>query len=141
MLYLYLKAFHIISIVAWFAGLLYLPRLLAYHAASDDDKVRGQLALMERRLYRFIMNPAVAAVFILGFTLLYLNPSVASNGWLHIKLLLVFCLLAYHIVCGRYLRSFASGTNNRSPRFFRLFNEIPTIFLIIIVLLAVTKPF
>lgn len=140
MLYLTLKALHLIAIVAWFAGLFYLPRLLAYHAGSNSAEVKQQLEIMQKRLYKIIMNNALMLVIVLGFSLLWVNPAVASGGWFHIKLLLVFVLLAYHIMCGKYMKSLMAGTNKHSPRFFRLFGEIPTILLIAIVCLAVIKP-
>lgn len=141
MLYLWIKAFHLISIVVWFAGLFYLPRLFVYHSATEDENMRKSYATMERRLYRIIMNPAVMVVFILGFILLWLNPAVAYGGWFHIKLVLVLALLVYHIFCGRIMRSFAEGESPRTTGFYRLFNEVPTVFLIAIVILAVVKPF
>lgn len=141
MLYLTLKALHIIAMVAWFAGLFYLPRLLAYHAASDSTAVKQQLEIMQQRLYKIIMNNAMMLVVILGFSLLWVNPGVASSGWFHIKLLLVFVLIVYHIMCGRYMKSMIAGTNKHSSKFFRIFGEIPTLLLIAIVCLAVIKPF
>ncbi len=140
MLYLIFKSLHLIAIVAWFAGLFYLPRLMAYHAGSDSQEVKQQLELMQKRLYKIIMNNALMLVFVLGFSLLWVNPAVASSGWFHIKLPLVFLLLTYHIMCGRYMRALAAGTNKHSPKFFRLFGEIPTVLLIVIVALAVIKP-
>ena len=141
MLYLWIKAFHLIAVVAWFAGLFYLPRLFVYHSSTDDEQMRKNYALMERRLYRIIMNNAVMAVFIFGFILLWFNPALAHSGWFQLKLILVLALLAYHIVCGRILRNFANGVNTRTPRFYRIFNEVPTLFLVVIVILAVVKPF
>ncbi|MBE8182568.1 MAG: protoporphyrinogen oxidase HemJ [Candidatus Portiera sp.] len=141
MLYLTLKSLHIIAMVAWFAGLFYLPRLLAYHAGSKSSEVKQQLEIMQKRLYKIIMNNALMLVVVLGFSLLWANHSVASSGWFHIKLLLVFVLVVYHIMCGRYMRALAAGTNKHSPKFFRLFGEIPTVLLISIVCLAIIKPF
>lgn len=141
MLYLVIKAAHIIAIVVWFAGLFYLPRLFMYHSSAKSKEVREQLALMEKRLYKIIMNNAVMIVFLLGFALLWVNPSVASSLWFQIKFLLVLSLLAYHIMCGRYMRQLAQGDTYPSAKFFRFFNEIPTILLIIVVCLAIIKPF
>lgn len=141
MLYLYIKAFHLIAIVVWFAGLFYLPRLFVYHIASDNKQVKEHFVVMEKRLYKIIMNNALVAVFILGLALLWINPELTNRGWFHLKLLLVFGLLVYHIMCGRYMRSLAIGRCDKSALFFRWFNEIPTVFLIIIIILAVTKPF
>ena len=141
MTYLVLKALHIIAIVAWFAGLLYLPRLFVYHTETKSKEVKQQLEIMERRLYRIIMNNAMMLVVILGFTLLWVNPGVASSGWFHVKLLIVVGLIIYHIMCGRIMRALAKGTSKHKPSFLRLFNEIPTVVLIVIVFLAVLKPF
>ena len=102
--------------------------------------MRETYGLMEKRLYRIIMNNAAMAVFLLGFVLLWMNPSIARDGWFHIKLVLVLALLIYHIICGRILRDWIPN-NKRSPRFYRIFNEVPGVLLILIVLLAVLKPF
>ena len=140
MLYLWLKALHLIAVVIWFAGLFYLPRLFVYHSSTDNEEVQRTLALMERRLYRIIMNSAVMAVFLLGFALLWMNPVTATTGWFGIKFLLVLLLLAYHIACGRILKRW-NDRPQYSPRFYRIFNEVPLFFLILIVILAVLKPF
>ena len=141
MIYFWLKALHIISIVVWFGALLYLPRLFVYHAAARDQEVRRTLAVMATRLYKIIMNTGVAAVFLTGFAILWVNPAVLAQGWFHVKLALVLLLLAYHILCGRFVRKLSAAANARSESFYRMFNEIPTIFLIILVILAVVKPF
>lgn len=139
--YLWIKALHIMAVVTWFAGLFYLPRLFVYHAMSDDQISRERFKIMERKLYRGIMTPSMVAVIALGAWLLYLSPQWLSMGWMHIKLLLVVLLVAYHHVCLIYLKQLAGNRCRRSHVFFRWFNEMPVIALLIIVLLAVLKPF
>ena len=141
MLYLWLKAIHIIAVVTWFAGLFYLPRLFVYHAMSDDKLSHERFCTMERKLYRGIMQPSMLATLLLGAGLLYLNPAWLSMGWLHVKLTLVAILLGYHHLCGAQLKAFVRGENTRSHVYFRWFNEVPVLFLLAIVLLVVVKPF
>ena len=100
MLYLWVKAFHIIAVVTWFAALFYLPRLFVYHAMSSDSLSHERFCIMERKLYRGIMQPSMIATLLLGGWLLYLNPGWLSMGWLHVKLTLVLLLLGYHHLCG-----------------------------------------
>ena len=141
MLYLWVKALHIIAIVCWFAGLFYLPRLFVYHAMAEDQPSRERFTVMERKLYRGIMNPSMIATLLLGGWLLYLNPGWLQMGWLHAKLTLVAVLVGYHHVCGVQLKRFARGENARSHVFYRWFNEVPVLFLLAIVILVVVKPF
>ena len=141
MLYLWLKALHIIAMVCWFAGLFYLPRLFVYHAMSSDAVSHERFCVMERKLYRGIMQPSMIATLILGAWLLYLNPAWLSMGWLHVKLTLVVILVGYQHLCGAQLRAFARGESARGHVFFRWFNEVPVLFLLAIVILVVVKPF
>lgn len=141
MLYLWIKAFHLIAMVCWFAGLFYLPRLFVYHAMSEDDISRERFCLMERKLYRGIMQPSMIATLLLGAGLLYLQPAWLQMGWLHAKLTLVLVLIGYHHICGAQLKRFARGENVRGHVFYRWFNEVPVLFLLIIVTLVVVKPF
>lgn len=142
MLYLWLKALHVIAVVCWFAGLFYLPRLFVYHAMSDDQTSKERFCVMERKLYRGIMIPSMIATLILGGGLIALNPALfSSGGWLHAKLFLVAILIGYHHVCGAQLKRFARGENTRSHVFYRWFNEIPVLFLLAIVILVIVKPF
>jgi putative membrane protein len=141
MLYLWIKALHIVSVVCWFAGLFYLPRLFVYHAQSEDTISRERFAIMERKLYRGIMGPAMIATFIFGIWLIVLSPGWMSQGWLHAKLALVVLLTGYHHVCGAQMKRFARGENTRSHVFFRWFNEIPVLILLAVVILVVVKPF
>ncbi|QKE65617.1 protoporphyrinogen oxidase HemJ [Aquipseudomonas campi] len=141
MLYLWVKALHIIAMVCWFAGLFYLPRLFVYHAMSEDETSQQRFCVMERKLYRGIMNPSMIATVLFGGWLLYLNPAWLQMGWLHAKLLLVAVLIAYHHVCGAQLKRFARNENARSHVFYRWFNEAPVLLLLAIVILVVVKPF
>ena len=138
---LWLKAFHIAFMVCWFAGIFYLPRLFVYHAMSTEPAVQRQLAVMERKLYRFISVFAVLTVG-LGLTMLALNPAYyLSAPWFHAKFTLAIALIAYHLTCGYMRKQLATGTNQRSHRFYRWFNELPVLFLFGMVILAVVKPF
>lgn len=138
---LWLKALHIISVVAWFAGLFYLPRLFVYHAdAKPGSELSETLKVMEHRLLTAIMTPAMAAVWILGLTLAWWEGAFGDH-WLHAKLLLVFLLSGFQGALSRWTRDFAADRNTRSAKFYRIANEVPTVFLILIVLLVVLKPF
>lgn len=140
---LWLKALHIIAMVAWFAGLFYLPRLFVYHVDCTDEAGRQRFEIMERRLYRAIMTPAAWVTVLAGLGLLagYAWELYGRAGWLHAKLTLVAALVIYHWLCGRYRVALRDGHNRRSARFFRFFNEIPTLILIATVCLTVVKPF
>jgi putative membrane protein len=136
---LWIKAFHIIFMVTWFAGLFYLPRLFVYHADCRDDPGHQRFIIMERKLYAIMsMGGVLAAGF--GLWLLVGWHWPLSEGWLQVKLLLVAALIAYHIYCGHLIKLFRSGNNVLSGTFYRWFNEIPAIILIGIVLLAVLRP-
>lgn len=138
---LWLKAFHLVFVVCWFAGLFYLPRIFVYHAASGDAQVRAQLAVMARRLYRFV-TPFMLIAIVLGLALLALNPGYyLQAGWMHVKLAAVALLVLYHLQCGRHLRRILAGEDTRGHVYYRFFNEVPVLFLFAIVLLAVLKPF
>lgn len=138
---LWLKAFHIIFFVCWFAGLFYLPRIFVYYAASDHSETRGQLAVMARRLYRFV-TPFMLITIGLGLALIALNPDYYLRaGWLWLKLGGVAFLVVYHLQCGRYVTAINAGTDRHGHVFYRFFNEVPVLFLFGIVLLAVLKPF
>lgn len=139
---LYVKAFHIIAMVAWFAGLFYLPRLFVYHAEATDSPSMVRFKVMEKRLYYGITWPAALLTTVLGLLLLKINPSYYFHAhWMHAKLTLVFLLWLYHGLCGHYVRQFARDKKVRGSLFFRIFNEVPTLFLISIVILVVVKPF
>ena len=135
----WLIALHIISFVCWFAGLFYLPRLFVYHAMTKEKAVSEQLKVMEHKLYYYIMWPAMAATYLTGFSLLVV---VGYPGlWFTIKLIFVGLLTVYHFFCDYYLHRFDDDKNEKSHKFFRMFNEVPTIGLIVIVILAVVRPF
>jgi len=136
---LWIKTFHIVFMVTWFAGLFYLPRLFVYHAMTDDTAGRERFKVMERKLYFGIMAPG--AVLTIAFGLwLWLGYGL-SGGWLHAKLALVAVLIAYHLWCGKLVNDFKYGRNTRSHVWYRWFNEFPVVVLIAVVILAVVKPF
>ncbi|MEA2951375.1 MAG: protoporphyrinogen oxidase [Alphaproteobacteria bacterium] len=140
-MYRYLLAFHIIAIIAWMAGMLYLPRLFVYHCAAAPGSQQSEtFKIMERRLLRFIINPAMIATWLLGLWLAWAGGWFAS-GWLHAKLVLVLLLSGVHGLFARWVKDFAADKNRHSPKFYRLANEIPTLLMILIVILAVVKPF
>lgn len=135
---LWVKAFHIIFVTSWFAGLFYLPRLFVNHAATSDQAVSDQLKLMEYRLYRFMLPLAILAI---GFGLwLWLGYGI-SGGWLHAKISLVAILVAYHLYCGKLMKDFKLGKNKHSHVWYRWFNELPVLLLFAIVVLVEVKPF
>lgn len=138
---LWLKAFHLIAIVCWFAGIFYLPRLFVYHATAGDQATRDHLKVMERKLFRF-MTPFAVLTVAFGIALILYNPGYyARAGWLHAKLALVLVLVLYHGYCGVLVRRFAADANRRGHVFYRWFNELPVLVLFAVVILAVTKPF
>ncbi|MGD9842371.1 MAG: CopD family protein [Steroidobacteraceae bacterium] len=137
---LYFKALHIVFVVTWFAGLFYLPRLFVYHAATTDAISIERFKVMERRLY-LMMNIGASLAILFGVLMLVAVPSYLQLGWLHAKLSLVAILLAYHLWCRHLVKMFAQNRNTHSQRWYRWFNEAPSVLLIAIVLLAVVKPF
>jgi protoporphyrinogen IX oxidase len=144
--YGWVKAFHIIAVIAWMAGTLYLPRLFVYHCAAENGSVQSEtFKVMERRLLRFIINPAMIATWILGLWLAREGPDSHygwfNSGWLQIKLAFVVLLSAVHGLFARWVRYFAADHNQHSQRFYRIINEVPTVAMIIIVLLSALKPF
>ncbi len=140
--YLWVKALHIISVIAWMAGLLYLPRLFVYHVDADaGGELSETLKIMERRLLRFIMNPAMISSFVFGILLLMnMGESAWQEGWLHAKLVFVAALVAMHMAMARWRRDFAEDRNTRPAKFYRYANEAPTILMIGIVIFAVVRP-
>ena len=140
---LWLKAFHLIFMVTWFAGLFYLPRLFVYHAMSTDAISHERFKIMERKLYWGIMTPGMILTLIFGIWMLtsYAWSLYGSSGWLHAKLALLVILVIYHVQCGRWLLAFKHNRNRRSHVYYRWMNEVPVLFLIGIVILAVVKPF
>ena len=140
---LWVKAFHIISVITWFAALFYLPRLFVYHAMCDDEIGNERFKVMERKLYRGIMTPSAIATLIFGLWLMsfYTLEQLGSMHWLHAKLTLVVLLFGYHHYCGKLLKDFAKGNNQHSHVFYRWFNEMPVLVLVTVVILVVVKPF
>ena len=140
--YLWIKAVHLIAVMSWMAAMLYLPRLFVYHVDAKKGSVQSEtFKTMEFRLLRYIATPAMLITWILGIMLLAANPDIASNGWIHFKILLVFLLTGFHGACAGWMKKFARDENTKSQKFFRIANEVPTVFMIVIVMLAVVKPF
>ena len=145
MAYSWFKAFHLIGVVVWFAGLFYLVRLFVYHAEASQEPepaqtiLKKQYEIMEKRLYNIITTPGMVVTVAMAIGLLTTEPEVLKDGWLHIKLGFVAALLVYHYYCGRIMRQLAAGECNWSGQQFRALNELPTLFLVVIVLLAVFK--
>jgi putative membrane protein len=145
MAYLWFKSFHIVGMVAWFAGMFYLPRLFVYHAEAYEQPepaqgiLKSQYQIMEKRLYRIIMTPAMLLTVIMAIGLIYTEPEILQETWLHIKLGFVSILLGYHHLCGRLIKQFAKDECKWTGQQFRWFNEVPTIFFVLIVMLVVFK--
>jgi protoporphyrinogen IX oxidase len=145
-MYQWIKAFHIIAVIAWMAGMLYLPRLFVYHCAAESGSIQSEtFKLMERRLLRAIINPAMIATWLFGLWLAWNGPDSRfgwfAAGWFQAKFVLVLVLSAVHGLFARWVKAFAADRNVHSQKFFRIINEIPTLLMIAIVLLVVLKPF
>ncbi len=140
--YLWFKAFHVISVIAWMAGLLYLPRLFAYHANAEYSSQLGQtLKTMERRLLKGIMTPAMMASWFFGCSMLIGNPSLFEEEWMGIKFLCVVWMSILHIIFAKWRKDFEKNKNIHSSKFYKIWNEVPTFFMIIIVMMVIIKPF
>ena len=140
MIYLWLKTFHLVFVVAWFAALFYLPRLFVYHAMTEDRMGHDRFVIMERKLFGMMtLSMGLAAGF--GIALLIMNPAWLTMGWIHAKLALVALLLGYHAYCWKLSRVFARRENQRTHTWYRVFNELPVLLLVAIIALAVIKPF
>lgn len=139
---LWLKAFHIIFMVTWFAGLFYLPRLFVYHAMSEDQASIERFKIMERKLFYGIMTPGAVLTVIFGLSMIWYNgwDIYVRAGWMHTKLTLVVILIAYHVYCGKLVTIFKNDQNRRGHIFYRWFNEFPVLILIAVVILAVVRP-
>lgn len=143
--YLFFKSMHIIGFVSWFAGLFYLVRMFVYHAEADDkpevirEDWKKQYSLMQWRVYKIISNPAMMITWTFGLAMLVTNPGILTQTWIQIKLVLLVLLTAYHLYCKRIIKNLEEGKNNFNSFQFRLFNEVPTLFLVAIVLLAVVR--
>ena len=140
-MYLWIKALHIVAVIAWMAGMLYLPRLFVYHAGVPSGSEQSEtFKTMEQRLLRFIMTPAMIGTWLLGIYLV-LQGQFLGSTWFHIKIVLVVVMSMMHGLLSHWARDFAHDRNPRSPKFYRIANEIPTLMLIAIVILATVKPF
>lgn len=140
--YLYIKAFHVIAVMSWMAGLLYLPRLYVYHARAEKGSISSEtFKIMEAKLLRVIMNPAMILSWILGILMIAGNPDVFSHGWMHVKFLCIILMTITHMVYAKWRKIFAADGNVRDHKFYRWWNEAPTILMIVIVIMAVAEPF
>jgi putative membrane protein len=141
MVYLWLKAIHVIAVIAWMAGMLYLPRLFVYHADTEiGSKQSETFKVMERRLLRAIINPAMAVTWVLGLWLAY-DSGFYVSGWLHAKFALVLAMSGLHGFYSRWMKDFAADRNTHTAKFYRIMNEVPTVLMIAIVCLVIVKPF
>ena len=132
-LYLLFKSLHLIAVISWMAGLLYLPRIFVYHAEAEHDSQRSVFKVMERKLYNYIMMPAMLLSWLFGILLIHsLGLTVFSELWMQIKTALVLLLTLYHFLLGKYLNDFATNDNEKSSKYFRIINEVPTLILIVV---------
>ena len=139
--YLLYKSLHLIAVISWMAGLLYLPRIFVYHSEADHEAQKKVFKTMEKKLYSFIMMPAMLLSWFFGILLLHsLGFSIFSELWMQIKIAAVVILTYYHFTLGKYLNDFALDNNQKSSKFFRVYNEIPTIILIVVIFVAIFKP-
>jgi putative membrane protein len=140
--YLWIKALHVIAVIAWMAGLLYLPRLFVYHVGAPAGSGQSEtFKVMEAKLMRIIMAPAMIVAWLCGLGMIAINPGLLSQGWLYVKLLSVIALTAIHMVMAGWRRAFAQDRNTKSEKFFRIANEVPTLGMIVIVIMVIVKPF
>ena len=139
-LYLLFKSLHLIAVISWMAGLLYLPRIFVYHSESDHESQKSAFKTMERKLYNYIMMPAMLLSWVFGLLLIHsLGFTIFSELWMQIKIIAVTILTYYHFTLGRYLNDFALDNNKKSSKFFRIYNEIPTIILIVVIFILIFK--
>ncbi|MGO4570777.1 protoporphyrinogen oxidase HemJ [Microvirga sp. 2TAF3] len=141
MAYLWIKAFHVIAVISWMAGMLYLPRLFVYHCEAQKGSIQSEtFKIMERRLLKAIINPAMIATWVLGLILIWQGGWITS-GWLHAKILLVLILSGVHGFLSKTVKVFAADANVRPAKFYRMLNEVPTVLMVGIVILVIVKPF
>jgi putative membrane protein len=139
---IWIKALHVISVIAWMAGMMYLPRLFVYHADSERGSIQSEtFKIMERRLYRGIITPAMIATFLFGLIMIFDGLVDWHQGWPWVKAVFVIALTGYHGMLGRYRRAFAEDRNEKSSRYFRSINEVPFLFMIVIVIMVIVQPF
>ena len=140
-LYLLFKSLHLIAVISWMAGLLYLPRIFVYHSEAEDKSQKTVFKVMERKLYNYIMMPAMMLSWLFGVLMIHsLSFSVFLELWMQIKIISVVILTYYHFTLGKYLNDFAIDNNQKSSKFFRIYNEIPTIILIVVIFIVIFKP-
>jgi putative membrane protein len=140
--YLWLKALHVISVIFWMAGMAYLPRLYVYHAEATTGSDKSEtFKIMERRLLRGIIDPAMGATFLFGGLMIWANPDLMTQGWFHAKLTLVLVMAGLHGAFSKWRKDFEADRNTRSARFYRIFNEAPPVLVVFIVILVIVKPF
>ncbi len=140
-LYLLFKSLHLIAVISWMAGLLYLPRIFVYHSEADDKSQKKIFKTMEKKLYNYIMMPALLLSWFFGILLIHiLGFGVLSELWMQIKITAVVILTYYHFTLGRYLNDFAIDNNKKTSKFFRIYNEIPTVILIVVIFVVIFKP-
>ena len=141
-MYQWVLAFHLMAVICWFAALFYLPRLFVYHAIAEDAVSIERFKLMERKLYRGIANPSMIATVLLGLWLVHMAPQAyISQGWFHLKVLLVVLLIGYHHMCLGHMKKLADDSSDKTHVYFRFFNEVPVLFMVAIVILVIVKPF
>ena len=139
--YLLFKSLHLIAVISWMAGLLYLPRIFVYHSEAKHESQRSVFKTMERKLYNYIMMPAMLLSWLFGLLLIHsLGLSVFLELWMQIKIILVVILTYYHFTLGKYLSDFTLDNNQKTPKFFRIYNEIPTVILIVVIFVVIFKP-
>jgi protoporphyrinogen IX oxidase len=140
-LYLLFKSLHLIVVISWMAGLLYLPRIFVYHSEATHESQKDIFKTMERKLYNYIMMPAMLLSWLFGILLVHtITFSVFFELWMQIKIIAVIILTYYHFTLGKYLSDFAINNNQKSSKFFRIYNEIPTIILIVVIFVVIFKP-
>ena len=140
-LYLLFKSLHLIAVISWMAGLLYLPRIFVYHSEAEDQSQKTIFKTMEKKLYNYIMMPAMLLSWVFGILLIHtLGFSVFSEAWMQIKIISVVILTYYHFTLGKYLNDFAIDSNQKTSKFFRIYNEIPTLILIVVIFVVIFKP-
>ena len=140
-LYLLFKSLHLVAVISWMAGLLYLPRIFVYHSEASHESQKDVFKIMERKLYNYIMMPAMLLSWLFGILLIHsLGFTVFTELWMQIKIISVVILSFYHLLLGKYLNDFAINTNKKTSKFFRIMNEVPTIILIVVVFVVVFKP-
>lgn len=141
MMYLWIKALHIVAVISWMAAMLYLPRLMVYHCSAQKGSIQSEtFKIMERRLLRAIATPAMVVTWLAGLWLVY-ETGAWRSGWMHAKFALVLALSAMHGILGKWVREFAADANSRPERFYRIANEVPAVLMVMIVILVVLKPF